>query len=443
MIVEIINVGTEIILGNIVNTNSKYISEKMAELGFDVYYHTSVGDNAVRVGNAVKTAFSRSHIVIMTGGLGPTNDDLTKKTIFDLLEMKTVIHTETMKNIEKYFRKIGKEMDPCNENQALFPVGAEIFKNEIGTAPGCAVKSKGKTVILLPGPPYEMTEMFESQVAPYLRQQNQGAIISKTFKVTGMGETQIEKVLEKYMENSNPTIGLYAKLGYVEVRATLKSYSEREARTAIKPIANTVAKLLGSSVIVEGDRSIEEELVSILRNNNKTISFCESCTGGRISDYITNVSGASEVLEFSQVTYSGSKKKLYADVNSKMLRQFGEVSMQVAGQMAIGTRYKSKSDFSMGITGIAGPTGGTAEKPVGTVYISICDNENIVVKHFLVPSGTRNEVKERIAISAMDMAIRYMRKEEITKSEFYRIKEFKKMTGQKNKHISKTFFSIR
>ncbi|MGL5973309.1 MAG: competence/damage-inducible protein A [Oscillospiraceae bacterium] len=443
---EIINVGTEIIIGDIVNTNGQYISQKLANIGIDVHYHTSVGDNKNRLQTVFSTAFNKSDVIVLTGGIGPTEDDLTKDAIFEKLALNSVINNEAYEVFKNYFIKKGQDVPSGCEKQYAFPEGAVIFPNDVGTASGCAIISGRKTVILLPGPPNEAELMLTKYVIPFLAKTANEVIVSRHIKIIKYKESEVEEALSDIMGNFNPTVAIYAKRSYVEVRITAKSVNKRRAEELISPLFSAVKNTFDSYIFNDDSLTFEEETIRFLEEKGKTLSICESCTGGLLSARLTSVSGASNVLSFAQTTYRNDQKQKYAFVNKSILDKNTEVSEIVAGQMATGTRFKSKSHIAVSITGVAGPNGGTDENPVGTVYISVCDNDNIVIKRFNFNELKRDEIREQAVINAMIMIKMFVLGNKIEDISRYKTKAFTKGTNQKLKSDSKnkykTFISF-
>ena len=386
MITELISVGTEILLGNIVNTNSAYLSEKCAELGLSVYYQTVVGDNETRMRETIQTALDRSDIVILTGGLGPTEDDLTKEVTAEVMGMKLVEDRHSRKLMEAYLEQYKKnnpqrKITANNYKQAMVPKGAIVLDNHNGTAPGLILEKKGKTAILLPGPPGEMKPMFEESVFPYLRKKQPEIIYS-----------QIEDLIES---QTNPTIAPYAKTGEVHLRITAKGKNEKECKKLIKPVVKELKARFGRNIFAtEESKSLEEAVVDMLKEQEMTLSLAESCTGGAIAARIVNVSGASEVFLQGMVTYSNKAKRRCLDVSKSTLKKHGAVSEECAAEMAKGGRKASKTDICLSVTGIAGPGGGTKEKPVGTVFMGCSYKGCTQVREFHF-QGNRARVREQ------------------------------------------------
>ncbi len=399
---EIIAVGTEILLGEITNTNAQYIAKKLANLGIFVYYQTVVGDNPKRLKEIYKQGFQRADLLITTGGLGPTQDDLTKEIAADYFQKKMIFDDFSWTKIQHYFMKRNVPLVEGNKKQAFFPEEAYIIPNSKGTAPGCIIEKEGKILILLPGPPSEMIPMFEEFVIPYLQKFQEEILVSKVVHVVGIGESQVEEQLEDIIKKqTNPTIAPYATKGEVRLRLTARSKTKEEGLALIEPIEKEIRKRLGVHVYGVNSTTLEEELVRLLLERKYTISLAESCTGGMICSRLVNCSGVSQVLIEGAVTYSNDAKKRRLGVKSETLEQYGAVSEETAREMAIGIAKAAQTDISLSVTGIAGPEGGSQEKPVGLVYISIYYHGKVKVRKCKF-SGTRQQIRERVTIEALD-----------------------------------------
>ncbi|MDC7287160.1 competence/damage-inducible protein A [Blautia schinkii] len=407
MITELISVGTEILLGNIVNTNSAYLSEKCAELGLSVYYQGVVGDNEERMKLVIQTAIERSDVVILTGGLGPTEDDMTKEVTAGLLGLPLVEDAHTKERLEKYLKEYEnnnaqRRITANNYKQALVPEGALILDNHNGTAPGLIIEKNGKTVVLLPGPPDEMKPLFEEEVFPYLRKKQPEVIYSQMVKICGIGESQVaEEVQDLIDKQTNPTIAPYAKIGEVHLRITAKGENEKECKKLIKPIVRELKERFGKNIFAtDEDKSLEEAIVDMLKDQGLTLALAESCTGGEISARIVNVSGASDVFTHGFVTYSNRAKRKCLGVKKSTLKLEGAVSAKCAKEMARGGCYFSGADICLSITGLAGPGGGTKELPVGTVFMGCCYNSKVITQEYHF-SGNRSKIREQATAHAL------------------------------------------
>lgn len=405
---EILAVGTELLLGNIVNTNAQYLANGLAQLGVNVLHQSVVGDNEARLIEALKLALSRSDIVITTGGLGPTGDDITRETIAKVLGRKLVRDEHSMEVIRDYFAHTGRKMGPSNEKQAMLPEGCIVLQNDWGTAPGCVVEQDGKSVIMLPGPPREMGPLFEERVKPYLAKFSDGVIASINLREFGVPESTVQELLDDLMAGANPTLSPYAKEGEVQLRVTAKAATEEEALAVCRPVAEEVKKRLGHAYYGEDVNSLQEVVVQALHEQGKKIALAESCTGGLTAARITEIPGSSDVFECGIVSYANRVKQALLDVRAKTLKDYGAVSEQTAVQMAEGVRVRAQADFGVGITGIAGPGGGTEEKPVGLVYVAVSDGKDCYVRRLLLGhSGSeRAHIRYLSSSNALDMARR-------------------------------------
>lgn len=400
---EIIAVGTEVILGDILNSNSQYLAKELANLGVDVYYHEAVGDNKERILECFKRSLDRSDIIITTGGLGPTKDDMTKELAAEFFGMDMCLHEESLKKIKDYFKKMGREFVKSNEKQAYFPKEAIILDNENGTAPGAIFEKDDKTIIVLPGPPKEMEPMFKNHVRKYLEKRTGDTIVSEVLRVFGIGESSAEKKLQDLIDNGkNPTIAPYAKEGEVIFRITAKAKSEEEAKKLIKPLKDEVYSRLGDAVYNTGDTTLQDTVAEMLVNKDMTIGVSESCTGGLLSSKLIEYPGISKVFLEGAVTYSNEAKMRTLNVKKETLEKFGAVSHETAKEMAEGIAKRTGARIGVSTTGIAGPTGGTEEKPVGLVYFGIyVDGEVKSYKHIF--TGDRNSVRNRASMTALDI----------------------------------------
>ena len=409
MTVELISVGTEILLGNIVNTNAAWLSEQCARLGLSCYYQSVVGDNAVRLKEQIQQALNRSDIVILTGGLGPTTDDLTKETAAQLMGKGLVMDMHSLERVEAYFKARRIEMTENNKKQALCPEGAMVLDNDNGTAPGLILEENGKRMILLPGPPNELHPLFEQQVKPYLQKLSPEIFYSRTVKLCGIGESKAAAMIQDMIDaQTNPTIAPYAKTGEVELRLTAKAENTEKAEAMLMPLEKAVRDALGDAVYAEGeDGNLQKTVVSMLLSRGLTLATAESCTGGLIAKKITEVAGASACFQTGFVTYANETKEKLLGVSHDMLKEYGAVSEQTALAMSLGARKRSGSDIGVGVTGIAGPGGGTEEKPVGLVYISI-SAKDFHQSYRLLLTGGRDMVRERAAMHVLDMVRRYL-----------------------------------
>ena len=401
---EIIAVGTELLLGQIVNTNAQYLSQKLSERAINVYNQSVVGDNVERLKSAIESAYSRSDMIIFTGGLGPTKDDLTKETIASYFGLKLVRDEKSLQNIKERFALMRKGMPfpKSNEKQADMPEGCIILHNDDGTAPGGIIEKNGKIAIFLPGPPYEMKMMYEHYVDSYLAKKCPQKFYSKIVNIMGMGESYVAEQLDDLLQNDDPTVAPYAKEGEMMLRVTTMAKNEDEANKKMEPALKRINEVVGNCIYAYDDEPLENVVYNILKEKNLTLTTAESCTGGLIGSIITNVPGISSYYKEGIITYSNEAKMKYLSVKEETLNQYGAVSEQTAKEMAEGALKNSGADISVAVTGIAGPDGGTAEKKVGLVYIAVADKESTNVEKFQF-TGTRQKVRRLAAKNAINM----------------------------------------
>ncbi|MBD5491307.1 MAG: competence/damage-inducible protein A [Lachnospiraceae bacterium] len=402
MTVEIIAVGTEILLGNIVNTNAAYLAEKCAELGLSCYYQDVVGDNEMRLMDTIRLALSRSDILLLSGGLGPTQDDLTKEAAAKVMGRKLYLHEPSKEAIRQFFAERNLEITDNNWKQAMVPEGCIVVDNPGGTAPGIIITENDKHLILMPGPPGELIPMFEHSIMPYLAGLQTGVIYSQTVKISGIGESKAESMVEDLIsEQSNPTIATYAKTGEVHLRVTATAQDEKEARKLVKPVVKELKGRFGSHIYTtDSDVTLEKAVVDLLAANKLTACTVESCTGGMLSARLINVPGVSEVFKSGYVTYSNKSKRRLLGIKKNILVKYGAVSEQIAREMAKTAAALARADVSVSTTGIAGPDGGTPEKPVGLVYIgcNVCGRITVKECHF---HGSREKIRESTVAAAL------------------------------------------
>lgn len=409
---EILCVGTEILIGDIVNTNATFLSRALADIGIGVYHHSVVGDNPQRLKDAFALALSRADIVITSGGLGPTKDDLTKETAAEFFGLPMELHEESLEFIRAYFASTGRVMSKNNEKQALMPKGATVFQNRYGTAPALAIESAGKTVIMLPGPPVELVPLFNEEVLPYLRRGGSSAIVSKNVHIFGMGESAVAQALDSLLtESTNPSVAPYCGAGEVRLRVTASAESTEEADEMCSECVKTILKSeVGAFVYGVDCENIERALVNELHGKGFTLSAAESCTGGLIAKRITDISGCSDVFFGGCVTYTNEVKQRLLGVSAKTLEEHTAVSAEVAMEMARGVRRATGSDIGISATGIAGPTGGTDEMPVGTVFLGMSTVEGESYRRLSLSSRrSRDFIRTVSATNAYDMVLKYLK----------------------------------
>lgn len=400
---EIIAVGTELLLGQIANTDAQYISSRLSELGINVYYHTTVGDNKQRLLDALDIAVKRADIIITTGGLGPTMDDLTKETVAEFLGLDMYMHAPSLQHIKERFARTGQQVTDNNIKQAMIPTGGVPIPNPNGTAPGVIIEHEKGVFIILPGPPFELQPMFEDTVVPFLQQRSDYTIASKVLRIFGIGESKVETMVKDILdEQTNPTIAPLIGRGDVTLRITARVRKGQDAASLIEPVEQRIRARLGDAVYGVDDDTLEKVVGYMLMNKKLRLAVAESCTGGLIADRLTDVPGISAVLDRGMVTYSNLAKIELLGVASETLKQFGAVSPQTAEEMALGALEKSNADIAVAVTGIAGPDGGTASKPVGLVYIAIADRDGVYSsKHIF--NGNRRRIKEAAASTALNL----------------------------------------
>lgn len=403
---EIVSTGTELLLGQSLNTNAQYLAEQLAALGIACYYQTTVGDNAERIRSVITHALERADMVITTGGLGPTMDDLTKEVVADLWKLELQMDAEELARIEAFFARRGKKMPENNKKQALLPAGAQKVPNAIGTAPGIIVEKGNKTIILLPGPPFEMQPMVETTVIPYLARKvgtEPTVLFSRVLKVVGPGESVIEDRLRDLLEHqSNPTIALLAKDAEVHVRFTARGHSQEAAKGCIHRLEQEVRQRLHPYVYGADDATLASVVGTLLRQQSKTLAIAESCTGGLIADQMTNIPGSSDYLLLGVTSYANRAKQEVLQVPATTLEQVGAVSAETALAMVRGVQALAGADAAVAVTGIAGPGGGTADKPVGLVYIAVRNGQEEIVKK-IQTFGDRRTIKLKTAAAALDL----------------------------------------
>lgn len=406
---EILSIGTEILLGDIVNTNAQFLSKKLAELGIELYNQSVVGDNEKRILTAFHEGFKRCDLIITTGGLGPTKDDLTKELAAKYFGKELVLHEESWNYIQEFFKSIGRVVEGDNKKQAYFPKDSIVMANPNGTAPGAIIEGdNNKVIVILPGPPREMKPMFNNYVLPYLSRKTNTTLISKTLRVFGLGEAHMEELVGDLIENqSNPTIAPYAKENDVTLRITAKAKNKKSAESIISPIENEIKKRLGKNIYGEGDTTLEEVVGNLLVDKNLTIASAESCTGGMVAAGLIKYSGISAVFKEGAITYSNEAKVKRLGVNQKTLDKFGAVSAETAKEMAEGIMKVAETNIGISTTGIAGPTGGTVEKPVGLVYVGLCINGKSTVKKLNL-RGNREQIRSKATLKALDLLRRVL-----------------------------------
>ncbi len=405
---ELLCVGTELLLGDIVNTNAKELSEALKALGIGVYWHTVVGDNPARLRDAVEIARSRANLIITTGGLGPTYDDLTKETVCGAFSVPLRLREDEAQKIRDYFTATKREMPENNLKQAMLPESCTVFSNGNGTAPGFAFEAEGCHVILLPGPPREMRLMLETGVVPYLKALSDETLVSHDIRIFGMGESAVEARLKDYMESlTNPSLAPYAGTAEVRLRVTAKAASQAEAEAMTVPVIEKVKDTLGDLIYAIDEPSLESTCLHLLQARGLTFAAAESCTGGLIAKRITDLSGASQVFMGGVVSYTNTVKHDLLGVSAETLEEFGAVSPETALEMAVGVRKACSADIAVSVTGCAGPNSDERGTPVGTGFVGFASGDKCGVR--AIQMGADREWGRVYAAShAFDLIRRYL-----------------------------------
>ena len=414
MVAELISVGTELLMGQILDTNSQYLSQELNAMGINVYYKSTVGDNPERMKQAFAQALSRSDVVITTGGLGPTEDDITKEMMAEQMGIPLVLHTPSLQAIETFFHNIGQPMTENNRKQALLPGPADgiVMENPKGTAPGCILQKDGKYAIVMPGPPFEMKHMFEHYAKPFLQKFCGDVLVSRFLRIVGLGESRVADLLQDVIaKQSNPSIATYCSPSEVQVRLTAKCKTEAEANALLAPVEEEIRSILGDAVYETGKRSLETVVGDLLKKRGETVAVAESCSGGWLSSLLIHDAGSSAYFKEGIVSYTNEAKHRLLGVKEETLLQYGAVSRETAVEMAKGARENCNADYALSITGIAGPDGAVPGKPVGTVWIGLADREQAYAKKFEFSSDrTRN--RERAIRNALNLLrLRLLEKE--------------------------------
>ena len=399
MIVEIVSVGTELLMGQVVNSDAQFIASRIAPLGCQVFYHSTVGDNRERLTAVAKQALSRSDVVIFTGGLGPTDDDLTKETVAEAMGLVCEPNEAEIEKLKLHFANRGREMTPNNIKQACFPKGAIILENRNGTAPGCILEADGKAAILLPGPPRELNPMVDASVLPYLEERSGFLLHSREVRIFGLGESDATYRLRHLIENqTNPTVAPYIKPGEVTLRITAKCKTRSEGEALIAPMLQSIQETLGDYVYSLEGQSLPQVVSQALRERNETLAVAESLTGGLLASLLVDLPGCSEILSQGIVAYSNEAKMARLGVREETLSQYGAVSAPCAWEMAEGLLRSSGADYALATTGFAGPEG----DQVGLVYVALAGKGNTDVKELHL-GGDRSRIRLLSAYHALDM----------------------------------------
>jgi competence/damage-inducible protein CinA-like protein len=402
---EIVTVGTEMLLGDLVDTNTAWISQRLAGLGVGIYRHITVGDNSERIVAALREAASSSDLVVTTGGLGPTSDDLTNACLATLTGREMVEYPEAREHVDKMFTKFGRKPTANNYKQALFPQGTELIPNPVGTAMGALVEWEGTLFATLPGVPSEMKSMFEATLEPLIRARSEGSIVSKTLHFAGIGESALAEKVQEFLDATDPTVAPLAGQGRVRLRITTRAATEKEAQDKIAPVEREVIARLGDYYFGEDDETLEGAVGRLLLERGATLALAESCTGGLLAKRLTDIPGSSAYFGEGLVTYSNESKERLLGVPHALIMDHGAVSEPVAREMAEAARRISGADYGLSVTGIAGPDGGTEAKPVGLVFVGISDSEDAFAEKLDLTAWarSRDSIRERSANQAFDL----------------------------------------
>lgn len=407
---EIISTGTELLLGQTLNTNTQYLGTRLSDHGFEVVYHTTVGDNPERLENALRQALKRADLIVTTGGLGPTADDLTKELIAQVLGLEMILDNYSLERIKGYFASRKREMPKSNEKQAYFPKGARILPNNYGTAPGAIISINDKTVVILPGPPFEMQPMFEEYVIAELKRiigPDSKIIKTRILKVFGMTESAIEEVLGELMNNVNPSMTLLAKRTEIHIRLVAGYADEQAAEKSLDASESVIRSRLGTKVFARDEETMAGIVGKALKSRGLKIATAESCTGGLIGAALTQEAGSSEFYLGGVVSYANSVKEDLLGVKASTLQAVGAVSPEVAKEMATGILTRSGADISVSVTGLAGPDGGSDLKPVGLVYIGFASARGAEARKFQFYGG-RDTIRQLSVTAALNWVRQYM-----------------------------------
>jgi len=408
---ELISTGTELLLGQTLNTNAYYLSQKLSSLGINVYYHTTVGDNPERLEQVLGHALERADLVITTGGMGPTLDDLTKQAVCKVMDLEQEVHAESLEWVKRFFTKMKRDMPESNLKQACFPKGSTVIANRLGTAPGAIVEKGEKTVIILPGPPFEMQPMFEETVEPYLRDKTKAdaeVVRTRVLKVFGISEARVEEILAEVLKGQkNPTIALLAKPAELHVRISATAPGKQEGAVMLDELEKKIRGKLNEAVFATDDEDMAEVAGRLLFSAGLKLATAESCTGGLVGGAITRVPGSSAYYLGGFNTYSNTLKTRLLGVSQKTLDEYGAVSKQTAIEMAAGAREMTGADLAVAVTGIAGPDGGSEEKPVGLVFIGLSTPTGTEAKSYNF-FGDRDAIRALTVNGALDWVRLYL-----------------------------------
>lgn len=407
---EIISIGSEILRGQIVDTNANFIAQKLTELGINLEHISAVSDNPESLLSTLKLALQRSDLIITTGGLGPTEDDITYETIARALNLKLIKYPEAEENLKIFFKKINKSISPCNLKQVYLPEGAKIIINQYGTAPAMILEKDNKMICSFPGVPHEMKNLIEENLIPYLKEKFPPSVIkkSKILKITGLGESSVNELIRDYInKQTNLSFGIYANPEDIQVQISTQAPTEKEVEKLLQSSVNQLTKILGNYVYGRDEETIEEVVGNLLKSKKLKISVAESCTGGMLGEMITRIPGSSEYFQGGVISYHAKIKEGLLKVPPEVIKKYGEVSKEVAQLMAEGVRRCCHSDIGISITGIAGPGGATEKKKVGLVYMALADGKKTITqKHQLF--GNRQLIRVRSAHRALNMLRMYL-----------------------------------
>lgn len=407
---EIISIGSEILRGQITDTNANFIAKKLVESGIDLEHISAVSDNHESLLSILKLALQRSDLIITTGGLGPTEDDITYQTIARTLNLKLIKYPEAEENLNKILKKINKTISPSNLKQVYLPEGAKIIINQYGTAPAMILEKDNKIICSFPGVPHEMKNLIEEYLIPYLKEKFPPSMIkkSKTLKITGLGESSVNDLIRDYInKQTNFTFGIYANPEDIQVQVTTQASTEKEVKKLLQSSVNQLTKMLGNYVFGNDEETIEEVVGNLLRTKKLKVAVAESCTGGMLGEMITRTPGSSKYFQGGVISYASIVKEDLLKVLPSVIKKYGEVSEQVARLMAEGVRINCHSDIGISITGIAGPGGATEKKKVGLVYMALADGKKTITqKHQLF--GNRQLIRLRASRRALNMLRIYL-----------------------------------
>jgi nicotinamide-nucleotide amidase len=402
---EIVTIGTEMLLGDLVDTNTAWLSSRLAALGVGVYRHTTVGDNRERIIGALREAASRADLVITTGGLGPTSDDLTNECLGFVTGRGMVEYRKAREHVDEMFEKFGRRPTPNNYKQALFPEGTDLLPNPLGTAMGALLEADGTLFATLPGVPSEMKRMFEETLEPLIRARSDGSIVSRTLWFAGIGESALAEQVQDFLDATDPTVAPLAGQGKVRLRITTRAATQSEAEEKIAPVEKEILSRLGDYYFGEDEETLESAVGRLLIERGATLALAESCTGGLLAKRLTDIAGSSAYFKEGVITYTNESKERWLGVPESMLLEHGAVSEPVARKMAEGVRKIAGADYGLSVTGIAGPDGGTEDKPVGLVFVGLSDAEATFAERLDLSAWgrSREAIRERSANRAFDL----------------------------------------